>query len=101
MGNSVELQLVQSNDAGKDEYYIQSADDGQYLTVEKVSSENTYERWDSDHCGLCVEGKIKQGLEEMKYKFQDKKSEATLFRFQKYRHSLDSWRRRLKIGSQV
>ena len=96
--NSVELQLVQSNDCGKDEYYIQSADDGQYLTVKRVNIEGTGHRH-SDHCGLCIEGK--HGFEEMKHRFQEKQSEATLFRFRKYRHSSDPWRKRLEIGSQV
>ena len=99
VSNAVALQLVQSNDCENDEYYIQSADDGQYLTLKNYRVRNNSAVGFSDHSGLCID--FKNGYQELKHRVQEKQSDATLFRFRKYRHSSDSWRKRLEIGSQV
>ena len=91
--DAVILKLVQTDHCGKDEYYIQSVDDGQYLTI-KYAQELWYG---------YVPGGIPMRSDprlELLY-FQDYQSEATVFRFRLYhhqRHRVDEWIRRLMCG---
>ena len=89
---AVHLNLAQSAHCGADEYYIQSVDDGQYLTVKEGPSP-TYRHHVSHHRDVNIPLKLLH--------FQKEQSEATVFRIKKYESSLSSWRTQLKIGSKV
>jgi len=81
--DAVALKLVQSNECGDDEYYIQSVDDGHYLTVNiKSIAWSGHSQFSSIH-------------------FQETQSEAAIFRFKEYDGPLARWRERLETGSNI
>ena len=89
--HAVHLNLAQSAHCGDDEYYIQSVDNGQYLTIKEGSSP-TY--------SMGMWRYLFHRDVKLLY-FQEDQCEATMFRIKKYESSLSSWRKQLKIGSKV
>ena len=79
--NAVVLEFVQTNDCGNDEYYIQSIDNGQYLTLQ------------------CYDVALVPNLNSMC--FQKDQSKATLFLFKRYQQPLEQWKKRLTVNSHV
>jgi len=71
--NAITLRLVQPDGCGEDEYYIQSVEDGQYLTMKYDAQSDP----DSD---------MMYGVSTESIGFQVNQSKATLFRFKRYNH---------------